>query len=197
MSRISNLFKRKLIKEPNYSIPRSYMEGISMNGMSMQRENYPTSNIIYFDSNNIEKENSCGGIIAFPTEFNKVIVIQPSEDELKKFVYQKLKSLSGIIIEENKVKHIFQKPENPYGFGFALGGFLKGKFHSTKENTTFECGGSLCIEIEGVEKTRIIALAEEICVKYKISCVLLRLYDTTINDYSKDYNIITNKEKVK
>lgn len=196
MRRIRNLFSKKFIKAPNYSIPRTFLEGVSMNGMSLQRENYPTSTTNYIDNNFIDKDTPCGGIIALPTEINKDKVIQPSEDELKSFVYQKLKSLSGIIKEENKIKHFFKKPENPYGFGFRMGEFLKGKFHSSKENTTFKSGGSLCVEIVGVKKGRFITIAEEICVEFKLGCVMINFYNQSTNQMSRDYNIIKNKDMI-
>lgn len=196
MRGISNLFQRKLIKNPNTSIPRTFMEGLAKNGMSVQKGNDPLSKTIYIDINVIESVTPLGGIVVFPAEINKVKIIQPTEDDLNVFVLQKLKSLSSNIIERNKVKHFFKKSENSIGFGYTLGAFINGKFQTIKEEITFESGISKCIEIIGIENERLIIMAEDICSHFKINCVMLNIYDPKKNVYSNNLYLIKNRDMV-
>lgn len=159
---------------------KSLMEGIELNGFSINKLNDKKSNKTHYfnddeediiseiiSSEFIEKEK--GGIITFSTNVN---ALKLSKNKLLNFIKKKIKTFKNIVLKDKKINKIISKHEEVRGV--TIGNFVKGRYKAADGSLYDE--KSISIEIIGIEKEMLISIAEEFAKEFIQETVLVKDY---------------------
>lgn len=176
MNLIERLFRKNVIKYSQIGA-KSMMEGIKMNGFTINKANDPSAQTQIIQGEEMTEgidwfAEEKGGIIVFSTDVNAVTL---NDGALVNWVLQKIKSIQNRVFVNKKLDKIAKKHEGV--FGYTIGNFVKGKYKA--DNGQIYTEASKAIEIIGINSYTLIQFAEEICKEFKQESVLVK--DNTTN----------------
>jgi len=157
--------------------PRTLMEGIELNGFSINRKNDNTAETIYFDDKNELTEDISyefkdkGGIIVFSINVN---AIKLSKNNLISIIKNKIETLKNRFLKDKKIDRVISKYEEIYGI--TVGNFVNGRYKA--ENGSLYDEKSLSIEIIGIRTDVLNKVAEDLAKEFKQETVLVKNYQT-------------------
>ena len=173
MNLIEKIFRKKVIRYEQVGA-KSLIEGMSMNGFSIRKDNDATAerHIVQDEPMNevvdFEFENK-GGIIVFSPDVNAV---QLSDNRLANWILQKIKTFKQRMGVDNKLASIAKKHESVYAY--TIGNFVKGQYKADNGKIFTEASKSM--EIIGIESADLIKIAEDICREFAQESVLVKDY---------------------
>ena len=135
----------------------SLMEGLKLNGFSINKKHDPDADTFYIQPN-VESElnekidfefEDKGGVIVFSVNVNAV---ELSKNKLVRFI-----------------------KNNPEIFGVTIGNFVKGRYKA-KDGSLYD-ESSLSVEIVGITSDVLNKVAEELAQEFKQETVLVKNYD--------------------
>jgi hypothetical protein len=156
----------------------SLMEGLKLNGFSINIDNDPDSQTFYIQPN-VESElteeidfefEDKGGVIVFSVNVNAV---ELSKNKLVRFIKNKLETVTNILFKSSKINKVIKN--NPEIFGVTIGNFVKGRYKA-KDGSLYD-ESSLSVEIVGITSDVLNKVAEELAQEFKQETVLVKNYD--------------------
>jgi hypothetical protein len=178
---IDHSSKEKKLIESKYQVigANSLMEGIAMNGFSINKANDPSAQTIYSETQNeIEEDISYqfdekGGIIVFSTDVN---AIKSSDNRLVNWLKNKVETYKNRFSYNKKINTVINKHEDVYGI--TIGNFVKGRYKADDGSMYDE--KSMSIEIIGVSTETLNSIAEDLAKEFKQETVLVKNYETNL-----------------
>jgi hypothetical protein len=157
----------------------SLMEGIKLNGFSINRNNDPGATTIYLSSDNeneitedIDFEfDDKGGMIVFSLNVNAV---ELSKNKIVRSIKNKIETAKNMLFKTSKVNKVIK--QNPEIYGVTIGNFVKGRYKA-KDGSLYD-ETSMSIEIIGITSDVLNKVAEELAKEFKQETVLVKNYET-------------------
>jgi hypothetical protein len=156
----------------------SLMEGLKLNGFSINKKHDPDAQTFYIQPN-VESElneeidsefEDKGGVIVFSVNVNAV---ELSKNKLVRFIKNQFETATNILFKTDKINKVIKN--NPEIFGVTIGNFVKGRYKA-KDGSLYD-ESSLSIEIVGITSDVLNKVAEELAQEFKQETVLVKNYD--------------------
>jgi uncharacterized protein YuzE len=156
----------------------SLMEGLKLNGFSINKKHDPDADTFYIQPN-VESElneeidfefEDKGGVIVFSVNVNAV---ELSKNKLVRFIKNKLETATNVLFKSSKINKVIKN--NPEIFGVTIGNFVKGRYKA-KDGSLYD-ESSLSVEIVGITSDVLNKVAEELAQEFKQETVLVKNYD--------------------
>jgi len=155
----------------------SLMEGLKLNGFSINIDNDPDAQTFYIQPN-VESElteeidfefEDKGGVIVFSVNVNAV---ELSKNKLVRFIKNQFETATNILFKTDKINKVIKN--NPKILGVTIGNFVKGRYKA-KDGSLYD-ESSLSVEIVGITSDVLNKTAEELAQEFKQETVLVKNY---------------------
>jgi len=155
----------------------SLMEGLKLNGFSINIDNDPDAQTFYIQPN-VESElteeidfefEDKGGVIVFSVNVNAVKL---SKNKLVRFIKNQFETATNILFKTDKINKVIKN--NPKILGVTIGNFVRGRYRADDGSLYNET--SLSVEIFGITSDVLNKTAEELAQEFKQETVLVKNY---------------------
>ena len=156
------------------------MEGIRLNGFSIDRNNSKVFETYYYNAmgesillEDSDKEtfSDKGGVISFSTDVNAV---QSSKNKVVNFIKNKVSTYKNRLLKNKKIANVLNRHSEVYAV--TVGNFVKGKYKGRNGKIYDE--KSLSIEIIGITSEVLDAVAKDLAREFNQESVLVKNYQT-------------------